>query len=155
MPTMRSATTSKPRHRTGRAWVLACLVGSSVASGAALAQTEVDAVDPVAPATNATAPDPISAPPTDSVESPASVPDLVVEERDPVATNEQLVATTLDQFGAKSLQTAEAYVDLADAQRQAKLHELAAENYLAAVEAVPCRRRAVHAPRDRAADETR
>ncbi|RPI63334.1 MAG: TonB family protein, partial [Lysobacterales bacterium] len=34
----------------------------------------------------------------------------------------------------KSLQVAEAYVDLADAQRQAKEYELAAENYLAAVE---------------------
>ena len=118
----------------GRAWVLAWLVGSSVASGAALAQAEVDAVDPVAPATDAPAPDPLSAPRTDSVESADSVPDLVAEERDPVATNEQLVATTLEQFGRKSLQTAEAYVDLADAQRQAKLHELAAENYLAAVE---------------------
>ena len=135
MPTMRSATTSKPRYRTGHAWVLTCLVASNVASAAALAQTEVGAVDPVAPATNATAPEPISTPPTDLVEPPATAPDLVVEERDPVATNEQLVATTLDQFGARSLQTAEAYVDLADAQRQAKLHERAAENYLAAVEA--------------------
>ena len=36
------------------------------------------------------------------------------------------------------MQTAEAYIDLADAQRQAKDHETAAENYLAAVEIYRC-----------------
>ena len=77
---------------------------------------------------------PMSAPPTDSVESPAvrragrrgaSIPSP------PTSSSSR---ATLEQFGRKSLQTAEAYVDLADAQRQAKLHERAAENYLAAVE---------------------
>ena len=111
--------------------MLAWLVG-----GVAAAQTETDAVDPAAPATqDAAAADSTSAPRSESIDSPGDGPALVLAERDPVATNEQLVASTLERFGPKSLETAEAYIDLADAQRQAKLHEKAAENYLAAVEA--------------------
>ena len=59
---------------------------------------------------------------------------LVLADSDPIATNEQLVASNIAQFGRKSLQVAEAYIDLAEAQRQAKQYELAAESYLAAVE---------------------
>jgi len=51
-----------------------------------------------------------------------------------VAANEQFVTGTLAQFGRRSLQSAEAYVGLADAQRQAKEYEKAAESYLVAVE---------------------
>ena len=66
--------------------------------------------------------------------SGAAAADLVVAETDPIATSEQLVANAVAEFGRKSLQAAEAYLDLADAQRRAKQHEEAAENYLAAVE---------------------
>lgn len=115
MPPMGSAMTSKPRHRRGREWTLGWLVCGCFASAAAGAQN-VGAADAV--------------PSTDS----AAAAELVVAETDPIATNEQLVASTVAEFGRKSLQAAEAYVDLADAQRRAKQHEEAAENYLAAVE---------------------
>jgi TonB family protein len=55
-------------------------------------------------------------------------------EADPIATNERLVASMISEFGRKSLQAAEAYLDLADAHRQTNQHEQAAESYLAAVE---------------------
>jgi TonB family protein len=113
--------------------VLAWLVCGSIASGAALAQADAQ-TDPATPAISDTSGVETDAA-SDPVEPQAPVADLLSVERDPVATNEQLVASTLEQFGRRSLQAAEAYVDLADAQRQAKLHEQAAESYLAAVEA--------------------
>ena len=54
--------------------------------------------------------------------------------RRPVAAGEQLVKSNIAEFGSASLQTAEAYTGLADAHRQTKDYEKAAENYLAAVE---------------------
>jgi TonB family protein len=53
---------------------------------------------------------------------------------DNVASNERFVASTVTEFGRNSMQTAEAYVGLADAQREAQDYEKAAESYLAAVE---------------------
>jgi tetratricopeptide (TPR) repeat protein len=44
------------------------------------------------------------------------------------------VATTVQQFGRNSLQTAEAYFDLAEAQRRARDHDAATRSYLEAVE---------------------
>lgn len=136
MPAMRAATSSKPSQRSRREWLLAWLLCGTFASVAALAQSEADAIDP-APA-DAIDPVPTTGDAAADSPVPASEPageELVVAERDPVETNRQLLDSTVEQYGRKSLQTAEAYVDLADAQRQAKLYELAAESYLAAVEA--------------------
>jgi TonB family protein len=127
---MRFATSSKPSQRSGREWLLAWLVCGSFGSSAALAQTEADALDTATP-------DPADTTAVDSAATPSGAgeaEDLVVADRDPVVTNQELVASTVEQFGRKSLQTAEAYLDLADAQRQAQLYDLAAESYLAAVE---------------------
>lgn len=61
--------------------------------------------------------------------------DLVVAEPvDPVTAGEQLVASNTAEFGRRSLPTAEAYMSLGDAQRQAKDYDKAAESYLAAVD---------------------
>ena len=116
MPAMGSATTASSRHGCARGPMLAWLVCSGLAGTAVTAQTAPAAQDPVPPANEAAEP---------VVAAPAP---------NPIAQNQRLVASTLDQFGAKSLQAAEAYIDLADAHRQAKQHELAAENYLLAVE---------------------
>jgi TonB family protein len=118
---MRPVTTSQPQHRKAREGGLVLLACGSLFCAVGLAQTEVQT-----PASAAA-----DAPPSTGS---AAVSDLVVADADPVATNEKLVATNLAEFGRKSLQVAEAYVDLADAQRQAKLYEEAAESYLAAVE---------------------
>jgi TonB family protein len=47
---------------------------------------------------------------------------------------QQRIDSTTQQFGKNSLPTAEAYSDLADAQRHAGQHELATQNYVAAIE---------------------
>jgi TonB family protein len=128
MTAMSPVTTGQRTHRTASAWVLVSLACGGFASPVGLAQTEVDALEPVAPPEEVAA---AEAPPAQSADAGA---DLVLADADPVATNEQLVASNLAQFGRKSLEVAEAYVDLADAQRQAKAYEQAAESYLAAVE---------------------
>jgi len=51
-----------------------------------------------------------------------------------VTANERLVASNEQQFGKNSLPTAEAYFDLAEAQRHVREYEAAAKNYLAAIE---------------------
>jgi TonB family protein len=117
---MRPVTTSQSRHRRAREWVLAWLACGGFASPAVLAQTEVDAAPPVTPPSEIAVAD-----------APA---DLVLADPNPIATSERLVAANIAEFGRKSLAVAEAYVDLADAQRQAKDYEKAAESYLAAVD---------------------
>ena len=101
-------------HRVPRvlAWLLCC-----VASGA-LAQADAGAGDAAAVET------PPATEPTPVVDTPA----------DTVAANEQFVTSTVTDFGRNSMQTAEAYVGLADAQRKAQDYEKAAESYLTAVE---------------------
>ena len=59
---------------------------------------------------------------------------IVAEPVDPVVAGEKLLQSNITEFGRRSLQTAEAYIDLANAQRQAKDYERAAESYLAAVD---------------------
>jgi TonB family protein len=115
--------------------VLAWLACGGLASAAAgFAQTDdlatgaIEEATPPAPEISAA---PEDAPP--ATES-AVAPDLVVADPDPVATNQRLVDTNVAEFGRKSLQVAEAYFDLAEAQRRAKQYEQAAESYLAAVE---------------------
>jgi TonB family protein len=130
MPAMRVVTTSQPRHRKARRWALTWLACACCASPLGVAQTDVDVAPPVASPeeTPASAASPVPGDGSDATT------DLTLGESDPIGTNERLVATNIAEFGRKSLQVAESYVDLADAQRQAKQHEQAAESYLAAVE---------------------
>lgn len=138
-------------RRSGRRHLLAWLA-CGIASGAAFAQGEAP---PPAPAPDTTAAD---ASPEDSAAPEATAPEAAAADAgadaaavvpqnevdapaatsespaDIVAANEQFVERTLEQLGRKTLQTAEAYIGLADAQRRAGEFEDAAESYLIAVE---------------------
>jgi TonB family protein len=126
--------TFRSECRSGRNRLLAWLVCGLFAA-AGHAQTDPVPTGAVAPpespgADGANAP----AAAVDTADA-ADAADLVPEEPvDPVAAGEQLLASNIEEFGRVSLQTAEAYLDLAEAQRKAKDYERAAENYLAAVE---------------------
>lgn len=126
MPAMTSAKTALPGYNRGRSWLLAWVVCGSF--GTALhAQTDAGA-----------------APPAEAPELPASeetVPpddgslDLVpAEPVDPIVASQRLLESNIAEFGQSSLQTAEAYINLADVHRQAEDFDRAAENYLAAVD---------------------
>ena len=130
MPAMGSATTANPSYGCIRGSMLAWLVCGALASTAVVAQSEPGVQDPV-PSANEAA-DPADAAPAESPDTVRFGP--VPEAPNPIARSERLVTSTVEQFGAKSLQAAEAYFELADAHRQAEQHELAAENYLLAVE---------------------
>lgn len=114
MPSMSRATISTLVDRCGFELLLVTWLAS--ASTAALAQAETADGPVIEPA--ATEPPPQS--------EPAPVDD--------VTRSKQLVESSVADFGRNDLRTAEAYVDLADAQRNAKDFETAAENYLLAVE---------------------
>ena len=108
---MRSATTHRRydcRLPIALAWLLSC------AASTALAQADAGAAEEITAA-------PV-------VETPVETP------ADNVEANERFVASTITGYGRNSLQTAEAYVGLADAQRKAADYEKAAESYLSAVE---------------------
>ena len=99
-------------------------------AGASGAQTDAGSVDAAAepPADVA-----IDAVPGD--ESAEAASDLVpAEPVDRIAAGEQALKTNISEFGSRSVQAAEAHIDLANAQREAREFEKAAENYLAAVE---------------------
>jgi len=114
-----------PRSSRGRTWLLAWLVGGAFASGA-FSQTGAVATEPAAQPPGVAG----------AAQSDAAAPDLVpAEPVDPVAAGEQLLKSNIAQYGGRSLQVAEAHLDLANAQREAKDFDKAAENYLAAVEA--------------------
>ncbi len=127
MKAMRRATTTTQRLSCGRKWLLAWLLCGGLSS-AAHAQIDASASGP-ATATPGDAGDAVAQP------EAAEAPELIAAEPiDGVAAGKRLVASNIAEFGEKSFQTAEAYTSLADAHRQKKEHELAAENYLAAVE---------------------
>jgi TonB family protein len=91
-----------------------------VCGGAALAQGATDAGD------GGATPDTSAQSETATIEAAAPVDDI--------ASSENLLKGSIAEFGRNSLQTAEAYIGLGDAQREANDHEKAAESYLAAVE---------------------
>ena len=70
-----------------------------------------------------------AAPPDDT-----SAQDTTVSHGVDTASYQQRIDSTTQQFGKNSLPTAEAYSDLAEAQRHAGQHEQATQNYMAAVE---------------------
>lgn len=155
MPAMRSATTSARRVRRRHGWLLAALFGSSLATAAA-AQPDVGtgadagtadtgSVDAgnadVGTAGFGTVDGGTTVPPGDVADATAqSVTDeapldlVPAQPADPVAAGEQLLASNITEFGRRSLPTAEAYIGLGDAQRQAKQYDKAAESYVAAVD---------------------
>jgi TonB family protein len=97
-------------------------VASGLLGPAALAQPpEQRALPPIAiePAT-----------PVAAAEEPAPPPQPI----DPVAAAEQQVRAIEAEAGKNTLRTAEAYFDLAEAQRAAGKHDEAARSYLAAIE---------------------
>src|SRR5262245_36982006 len=129
MPAMSSATPTIFRCSRGRTWLLAWLV-SGVFASAAYAQTDAGAATTVAQPPADTGVDRV----VPAQENAA--PELVAAEPvDPVKAGEQLLKSNIAEYGARSLQVAEAHLDLANAQREKKDYDKAAESYLAAVEA--------------------
>ncbi|HVY65737.1 MAG TPA: tetratricopeptide repeat protein [Gammaproteobacteria bacterium] len=98
---------TRGRQRPGKQ--LGWLTCTCLLAGAALAQTEAPEPVPAVPAAE-------SAPQNDT------------------ASYQQRVDATTQQHGKNHLSTAEAYTDLADAQRRAGKHEEAAQSYTTAVE---------------------
>lgn len=131
MPAMRSATLTNARCSRGRTGLLAWLVGALFA-GVGYAQPDAgaspSAAEPPADSGGAS----VVVPAPDSGDAADLVP---AEAVDPVKAGEQLLKSNTAEYGARSLQVAEAHLDLANAQREAKQYDKAAESYLAAVEA--------------------
>jgi TonB family protein len=96
-------------QKRGRLWqlLLAWAAWSGAFAGAAGAQTETAASSEPAPQT--------------------------AQQPDPTFYQQRIQSTT-EQFGKNSLQTAEAYSDLADSQRRAGQHEQATQSYVTAIE---------------------
>jgi TonB family protein len=69
---------------------------------------------------------------TETAATPGDAPKQ--EARVDTSAYQQRIDSTTQQFGKNSLPTAEAYSDLADAQRHAGQHDLATQNYVAAIE---------------------
>jgi TonB family protein len=97
------------------------------------AQTPTDAAQP-APTQNATPPETSD---SQDAAGPPTTSTLDQTPRDPkeiVAEQQKLVTRAEEQFGKRSRQAAEAYMDLAEAQRRAGDHAAAEKTYLAAIE---------------------
>jgi TonB family protein len=107
------------------------LVGAGLVASLALAQTDTPpppvSADPPAAAAEPAAATAEAAPPGEL----ATVPGIPQSE---TAANQQRVDFATQQFGKNSLPTAEAYSDLADAQRRAGQHDEAAQSYIAAID---------------------
>ena len=130
MPAMRSATPTARWCSRGRTGLLAWLVCGAAAS-AASAQSDARAAEPAAQPRIDVDNVVVQVADDDSAEAR----DLVAAKpADSVAAGEQLLKSNISEFGARSLQTAEAHLDLANAQREAKQFDKAAESYLAAVD---------------------
>jgi TonB family protein len=109
------------------------LVGAWLVATPTFAQTEAPSVpsateSPPVAVTDTPAP---TSPETRDAAAQESASATPVSE---TARNQERVEFTTQQFGKNSLQTAEAYSDLAEAQRRAGQHEEAAESYVAAID---------------------
>jgi TonB family protein len=136
---MSRATNSTLAYRCRGALLLGWLSCGCMLSTAAYAQAEAgDATQP-APSEPADDAEQGSTDLADDATQPvdATAPAADLEPAPPiddVAASERLVATSTTANGRNSLPTAEAYVGLADAQREDQQYDEAAENYLTAVE---------------------
>ena len=129
MPAMRSATPTISWCSRGRTRLLAWLVGG-VFGCTAFAQPDGASTDAAAQPPANTGVESVIVPPQGD-----DARDLIpAEPVDPVKAGEQLLRSNTAEYGARSLQVAEAHLDLASAQREAKDFDKAAESYLAAVE---------------------
>ena len=129
MPAMRSATPTISWCSRGRTRLLAWLVGG-VFGCTAFAQPDGASTDAAAQPPANTGVESVIVPPQGD-----DARDLIpAEPVDPVKAGEQLLRSNTAEYGARSLQVAEAHLDLANAQREAKDFDKAAESYLAAVE---------------------
>ena len=129
MPAMRSATPTISWCSPGRTRLLAWLVGG-VFGCTAFAQPDGASTDAAAQPPANTGVESVVVPPQGD-----DARDLIpAEPVDPVKAGEQLLRSNTAEYGARSLQVAEAHLDLANAQREAKDFDKAAESYLAAVE---------------------
>jgi TonB family protein len=123
MPAMRSATPTLDWCSRGRTLLLAWLV-CGVIAGASSAQTDAGPLEPAAQPAD-----------TDTDDGADAAPELVpAEPVNRIAAGEQALKSNISEYGSRSLQAAEAHIDLANAQREADQFDKAAENYLAAVE---------------------
>jgi TonB family protein len=126
MPTMRSfrakiLRSGRPRGGLPPGWLL----GAWLVAAAAFAQTDPAPI-PSSPGTAAV--------PDKPAESPATTEPAAATAESDEARNQERVDSTTQQFGKNSLQTAEAYSDLAEAQRHAGKHDEAAQSYMAAID---------------------
>jgi TonB family protein len=134
MPVMRSATATTSRFGSGRKWLLAWLVCGGLGS-VAQAQFDAGVTAPGAQADGSAAAGAVAPGDETLTKAPADAADLVpAEPADPVAASQKLLDSNIAEYGRRSVQVAEAYLDLANAQRQAKNFDKAAESYLAAVD---------------------
>ena len=120
------ATGLRLRRQRRKIWLLAAFATTGLTATATLAQLlpEPSATTAGEAELAAGAPPAVAA-----TDSPAT--DTAASE---TAHNEQLVTSTEQQFGKKSLPSAEAYYDLAEVQRRTGEHDAAAKSYLSAVE---------------------
>jgi TonB family protein len=123
MPTMtlfRASSLWHGRLRRGVLWVW--VAGAGLVGSVAFAQTESAAPPAAAEAPAAEA---------GASSDLATLPHIPQSETE---ANQQRVEFATNQFGKNSLPTAEAYSDLAEAQRRAGKHDDAAQSYMAAID---------------------
>jgi tetratricopeptide (TPR) repeat protein len=118
-----------PRRGLSSGWLL----GAWLVATPALAQTDAPAplATDAAPAAATEAPSSGSPTTTEAAEAAQSAPAPALDD---TARNQQRVDFATQRFGKNSLQTAEAYSDLAEAQRHAGQHDEAAQSYMTAVD---------------------
>jgi TonB family protein len=124
---MTPAMTTLFGHNRGRSWLLAWVVCGCFGS-ILHAQTDTGAAE------QAASPEAAAGEDAGPIEDGGAVDLVPAEPVDPIIASERLLESTIAEFGRDSLRTAEAYIDLAEAHRQAEDFDRAAENYLAAVD---------------------
>ena len=128
------ARAERPGRRTYR---LAAWIAGLVSCAPGFAQPNPPAAAPESAAIAAGAePTAVATPPANRAGAGAEFEQLVTDERlaDALPVGVRLVELTVQEFGKNSRQAAEAYADLADAQRRAGEYDAAEKSFLQAVE---------------------